>query len=82
MNGGRNVVRPKPSAAGVAMSRPFTTTWYMQPQTGYISPKDGQPSGWVRGSVARWGAPSLRPDGRNLFMYDSSDPLTWNNPGN
>jgi len=73
----RNAVNNPSQAQGTMFSRPMRSTWTAWPTTGYIS-NDVPSAGWGRGSLARWGAPSLRPSGRELYMYDPTDPLTWN----
>lgn len=75
---GRNTAPAPTQPAGSMMSRPITSrSWDMLPGTGYITNTATPAAGWSRGSVARWGAPALRPNGRNLYMYDPTDPLTW-----
>jgi len=75
---GRNDTKKNQPSSGTLMSRPITTrSWLMMPSTGYIHNTGNPAAGWSRGSIARWGAPRLRPNGRNLYMYDPTDPLTW-----
>jgi len=74
---GRHVVT-RSDMSGV-MTRPVDDRRFdVQQYTGYAT--STVPAGqWRRGTIHRFNTPALRPSGRNLFMYDPTDPGTWNN---
>jgi hypothetical protein len=75
----RNAVTPAAYQAGTMMSRPVSVQrWDMIPGTGSVTSVAQIPgTGWARGPLVQWGAVRLRPSGRNLYMYDPTDPETW-----
>ena len=60
------------------MTRPVDDRHFdVQQFTGYAT--STVPHGqWRRGMVLKGSTPMLRPSGRELYMYDPTDPGTWN----
>ncbi len=80
----RNDIRGRyqtdPDSSGGVVTRPVGDRHYdVQQYTGYATSTVSRGQ-WDRGYVYRFATAQVRPSGRNLYMFDRTDPSTWHAP--